>query len=115
MDSSGRKLTRKFSTVAAVTGLVTQPIPGADELLVITTQYALSASMARRHGVRMREVPWAKVNKIVWGGAVIRLAAGLTVGLIPVVGAVANAISAFASTEILGRYLDAALDHAGRE
>ena len=43
------------------------------------------------------------------------LIAGFTVGLIPVVGALANAMTAFASTELLGRYLETALENAGRE
>lgn len=115
VDSRARELTRKHATVAAVTSFVSQPIPGADELFVITTQYVLSVSMARRHGVKIRELPWAKVNKIVWGGAAIRLVTGFTVGLIPLVGAIANAITAFASTELLGRYLETALERAGRE
>lgn len=115
VDSRARELTRKYSTVAAVTSFVSQPIPGADELFVITTQYALSASLARQHGVKMRALPWAKVNRIVWGGAAVRLIAGFTVGLIPVAGALANAMTAFASTELLGRYLETALENAGRE
>ena len=50
------------------------------------------------------------MQKIIWTGAAARVFTNMTIGLIPIAGAFANAATAFALTEILGGYLDAALD-----
>ncbi|WP_437735878.1 hypothetical protein [Sorangium sp. So ce1335] len=109
MDPKSRRMINKCSAVAAVTSFVTQPIPGADELIVVPIHYHLSVSLARHRGVSLLQVPWLPVSKIIWGGAAVRLFANFTLGLVPVAGIFSNAITAVALTELLGRYLDGAL------
>ncbi|WP_437309048.1 hypothetical protein [Sorangium sp. So ce388] len=109
MDAKTRRMTNAYSAVAAVTSFVTQPIPGADELIVVPIQYCFSVSMTRHRGVPLLKAPWLQVSKIIWGGAAVRLFANFTLGLIPVAGLFSNAVTAIALTELLGRYLDLAL------
>jgi uncharacterized protein (DUF697 family) len=109
MEPTIRRMTNKYSAIAAVISLVTQPIPGADELIVVPIHYSFSVSLTRRRGVPLRRAPWLQVSKIIWGGAGVRLFANFTLGLVPVAGLFSNAVTAVALTEFLGRYLDAAL------
>ncbi|WP_437877615.1 hypothetical protein [Sorangium sp. So ce513] len=109
MEPKIRRMINKYSAVAAVTSFVTQPIPGADELIVVPIHYHLSVSMARHRGASLLAVPWIPVSKIIWGGAGVRLFANFTLGLVPVAGLFSNAITAVALTELLARYLDGAL------
>jgi uncharacterized protein (DUF697 family) len=109
MEPTIRRLTNKYSAVAAVISFITQPIPGADELIVVPIHYGFSVSLTRRRGAPLRRAPWLQVSKIIWGGATVRLFANFTLGLVPVAGLFSNAITAIALTEFLGRYLDAAL------
>ncbi|WP_437783012.1 hypothetical protein [Sorangium sp. So ce1097] len=109
MEPKIRRMINKYSAVAAVTSFVTQPIPGADELIVVPIHYYLSVSMARHQGVPLLAVPWIQVSKIIWGGAGVRLFANFSLGLVPVAGLFSNAITAVALTELLARYLDGAL------
>ncbi|WP_437591814.1 hypothetical protein [Sorangium sp. So ce1000] len=102
-------MTNKYSAIAAVISFITQPIPGADELIVVPIHYCFSVSLTRRRGVPLRRAPWLQVSKIIWGGAAVRLFANFTLGLVPVAGLFSNAITAIALTEFLGRYLDATL------
>lgn len=102
-------MTNTYSMISAVTSFITQPIPGADELIVIPIHYCFSVSLTRARGVSLLKVPWAPVSKIIWGGAALRLVGNFTLGLVPVVGLFSNAITAVALTEFLARYLDDAL------
>ncbi|WP_437511543.1 hypothetical protein [Sorangium sp. So ce1099] len=111
MDAKIRRMTNKCSAVAAVTSFVTQPIPGADELIVVPIHYWFSVSMTRHRGVPLLEAPWLQVSKIIWGGATVRLFANFTLGLVPVAGLFSNAVTAVALTELLARYLDRALSN----
>ncbi|XXX79635.1 hypothetical protein WMF30_12765 [Sorangium sp. So ce134] len=109
MEPKIRRLTNKYSAIAAVTSFVTQPIPGADELIVVPIHYCFSVSLTRARGAPLLRAPWLQVSKIIWGGAAVRLFANFTLGLVPVAGLFSNAITAAALTELLGRYLDRAL------
>ncbi|KYG06491.1 hypothetical protein BE21_34530 [Sorangium cellulosum] len=109
MEPKIRRLTNKYSVITAVTSFVTQPIPGADELIVVPIHYYFSASLTWARGAPLLRAPWFQVSKIIWGGAAVRLFANFTLGLVPVAGLFSNAITAVALTELLGRYLDGAL------
>ena len=110
MDEPSRKTTHRVSVVAAVTSFIVQPIPAADELVVVPMHYYLVVRLARRRRVPLVKVPWRAVQKIIWYGAGARLVANFSLGLVPVVGMFSNAVTAFALTEFLGRWMDAFLD-----
>jgi uncharacterized protein (DUF697 family) len=98
-----------YGAAAAVASFVMQPVPALDELVVVPLQYALCRRIGRVHGVPAGELPWNAVRKIIWYGAAARLVANFSLGLVPVVGLFANAVTAYALTEVLADYLEAAL------
>lgn len=113
MEPKIRRMTNTYSMISAVISFITQPIPGADELIVIPIHYGFSVSLTRARGVPLHKVPWVQVSKIIWGGAALRLVGNFTLGLVPVAGLFSNAITAIALTEFLGRYLNDALGRPG--
>jgi uncharacterized protein (DUF697 family) len=113
MEPEIRSLTTRYSLITAVVSFVTQPVPGADELIVVPIHYYFSASLTRRRGQSLLNAPWVGLSKIIWGGAAVRLFANFTLGLVPVAGLFSNAVTAAALTEFLGSYLDEALDRPG--
>ncbi|MGK3997486.1 hypothetical protein [Sorangium sp. So ce1024] len=110
MKLGARLTTHAFSAGAAGISFVVQPLPGSDQLFVIPIQYLLTASLAKERGARLSKEAWSGVHQIIWGGGALRLVLNLTLGLIPLAGAVTNAITAFVTTEYLGHYVDRALD-----
>jgi uncharacterized protein (DUF697 family) len=114
MERKSRRITNVYSGVAAVTAFVTQPIPGADELLVVPIHYALCARLARSRRVSVFKLPWRSVQRIIWYGAAARLVANFSLGLVPVLGAFSNSITAVALTEFLARWLDDFLASPGQ-
>jgi uncharacterized protein (DUF697 family) len=111
MERKSRRITNVYSGVAAVSAFVTQPIPAADELIVVPIQYALCLRLARSRGLSLRKVPWRSVQRIIWYGAAARLVANFSLGLVPVLGAFSNSITAIALTELLARWLDEYIAH----
>ncbi len=111
VEPNARKLTRLYSGASGVIAFVSQPIPALDELIVVPIHYRLCTKMAKLHGVDKSKLPWKQIRKIIWYGAAGRLAANLSLGLLPVVGLFANAVTAIALTEFLAHYLDEALAH----
>ena len=110
MDVRNRKLTYRYASVTAGVAFLTQPIPGGDELAVVPLHYMFAARMAKVRGLRRRDLPWRSIQRIIWYGAAARLAANFSLGLVPILGSFANAITAIALTEFLGRWIDAYLD-----
>jgi uncharacterized protein (DUF697 family) len=106
MTPKVRKLTTPYSIATAVVSFIMQPIPAADELAVVPMHYWFAAKVAKAHGVRRRDLPWRSIQKIIWYGAGARLGANFSLGLVPVVGAFANAVTAAALTEYLAGWLD---------
>ena len=106
MKRKSRRITNVYSGVAAVAAFVTQPIPGADELVVVPIQYALCVRLARAHELSVFKLPWRSVQRIIWYGAGARLVANFSLGLVPVLGAFSNSITAIALTELLARWVD---------
>lgn len=111
MERKSRRITNRASGVAAVVSFFTQPIPAADELLVVGIHYYLVIRLARSRGVSVLELPWRSLQRIVWYGAGARLVANFSLGLVPVVGMFSNAITAIALTEFLARWLDEYILH----
>jgi uncharacterized protein (DUF697 family) len=109
MDKLARRITNVTSGVAAVTAFVTQPIPILDEAAVIPIHYYLVLRLARARNVSPFKLPWRNIQRVIWYGAGARLATHVAVGLVPVAGGFANAVTAIALTEYLSRYLDEAL------
>ena len=110
MKLGARLTTHAFSAGAAGISFIVQPLPGSDQLFVIPIQYLLAASLAKERGTSLSKAAWSQVHQLIWGGGTVRLMIGLTLGLIPLAGAVTNAITAFVTTEYLGYYVDRALD-----
>jgi uncharacterized protein (DUF697 family) len=115
MDQKTRRLTNRCAGVAAVASFVSQPIPAADELIVVPIHYWLVTRMAKARGVRKRDLPWRSIKKIIWYGAGARLVFNFSLGLVPVVGAFSNSITAIALTEYLAQWLDTFLENPTQE
>jgi len=111
MEPKSRKLTNRASAATAVVAIIAQPIPAGDELILIPIHYWFVRRMARLRGVPKRDLPYKSIRKIIWYGAGARLVANFSFGIIPFLGAVANAVTAIALTEYLGRWLDAYLEN----
>ncbi|WP_437322161.1 hypothetical protein [Sorangium sp. So ce394] len=111
MRLGARLTTQAFSAGAAGVSFVVQPVPGSDQLFVIPIQYLLAASLAKERGATLSKAAWSQVHQLIWGGGALRLMLGLTLGLIPLAGAVTNALTAFLTTEVLGDYVERALDN----
>jgi len=108
-----RILTHSFAAATTVVGFIAEPVPGLDEALVVPMQYALAGSIALARGEKLSSVPWLKASLIIWGGVGVRFVSETLLRGVPLVGMAANAILTFASTEILGHYVDRALDRQG--
>ncbi len=100
---------RVASGLSAGVAAVLSPVPLADELVLASMYAVLAVTLARIHRVRPGDVPWRALASTAVKGLAARAAANLSVALVPGVAAVANALSAAALTEVLGRYFDAAL------
>jgi uncharacterized protein (DUF697 family) len=111
MQPKSRRLTNAHSGVAAVVAFVTQPIPAADELIVVPIHYTLCLRLARARGVSIFKLPWRSIQRIIWYGAAARLVLNVSVGLVPVVGMFSNSITAIALTEYLSRWMDDVMSH----
>jgi uncharacterized protein (DUF697 family) len=114
METKSRRITNVYSGVAAVASFVVQPVPAADELIVVPIHYWLCVRLARARKVSILKLPWRSIQRIIWYGAAARLVLNFSLGLVPVVGAFSNAITAIALTEFLARYLDEYIEHPDR-
>ncbi len=114
MEKRTRRITNVYSGVAAVASFVAQPVPAADELIVVPIHYWLCVRLARARKVSIFKLPWRSIQRIIWYGAAARLVVNFSLGLVPVVGAFSNAVTAIALTEFLSRYLDEAFEHPDR-
>ena len=109
-----QRLTAKYAVFTAIAAFVTQPVPVADEVVVLPIHYWFAGVFVRRRGNRLRQAPWLGVNLIILGGLGARIASRLTLGFLPPAGAFANAASSAAVTVLLATYLDRRLPEPGR-
>lgn len=107
-----RSLTHAFAAATAAVGLVTEPIPALDEVMIIPMQYLLAASIARARIEKLSSVPWGRVSLIIWGGVGLRFLSETALRAVPVAGPAANALLAFQTTEHLGSFIDRVLGGA---
>ncbi len=105
-----RILTHTFAAATTVVGFLAEPVPALDEILVVPMQYTLAALIPIARGESPFKVPWLRASAIIWGGVAVRFVSETLLRSVPVVGMASNAILTFASTEILGHYVDRALD-----
>jgi uncharacterized protein (DUF697 family) len=109
MDPALRRLTAKYAVVTAIAAFVAQPIPVADEMVVLPLQYWFAGVFVRRRGNRLGQAPWWGVTAILGGGVGARIASRLMLGLLPPAGAIANAVASAATTVLVAMYVDDAL------
>ena len=103
-----RRVITRTSVIGFGLGVVLSPIPLADELLLLPVYAVMTTRIARHHGLTLRQIAWRPIMSTVAAGLAARAAINVTVSFIPGVAAVANAISAAALTQLMGRYVDAA-------
>ena len=103
-----RRIVRRAGITSAVIGVILSPIPLADEIVLLPVYGLMSSRIGKHHGLAKTEIPWRPILWTTCAGLAARAAVNLTVSFIPGVAAVANAASAAALTQLLGRYVDAA-------
>jgi uncharacterized protein (DUF697 family) len=96
------------SAGAAAIGALLSPFPLLDELVLAPAHAAMSWGIGRLHDLPLASMPWRPIGRTILNGLVARAAANLVVAFIPGVAAAANALTAAALTEWLGRYVDEA-------
>ncbi|MGZ3424546.1 MAG: hypothetical protein ACXVEF_22695 [Polyangiales bacterium] len=84
------------------------PIPLADELVFLGLYAWMTKAIAKAHGLATATTPWRPIGQTVLTGLLARAGLNLAFAAVPGVAAVANAASAAALTEALGRYTDEA-------
>ena len=105
---------KRTSIVGAVLGVVFSPIPLIDELLLMPVYAVMTSRIARAKGLPSSRIPWRPIMSTAVAGLSARAAVNLTVSYIPFVSAAANAVSAVALTQFLGRFIDGACDEPER-
>ena len=96
------------SAGAAAVGALLSPFPLLDELVLAPTYAAMSWRIGSLHDLSLASVPWRPIGRTILNGLVARAAANLVVAFVPGIAAAANAMTAAAWTEWLGRYVDEA-------
>jgi uncharacterized protein (DUF697 family) len=87
---------------------VLSPIPLADELVFVGLYAWMANSIGKAHGLARTTIPWRPIGQTVLTGLFARAGLNLAFAAVPGVAAVANAASAAALTEAIGRYTDEA-------
>ena len=108
VSESVQRVITRTSVIGFGLGVVFSPIPLADELLLLPIYAVMTTRIARHHGLSFRQIAWRPILSTAAAGLAARAALNLTVSFIPGVAAVANALSAAALTQLMGRYVDAA-------
>jgi uncharacterized protein (DUF697 family) len=113
MSNDVQTIVLQTSVASAALGVVLSPIPFADELLLVPVYGVMAARIGSAHGLGVTEIPWKPIAGAIVAGLASRAAVNATVGFIPGVAAIANAVSAAALTRLLGAYADRACrEHA---
>jgi hypothetical protein len=106
MDPRVARLVHRTGLVNAAIGAVLSPIPLADEIVLFPIFGWLTGRIARLHELPDERIPWGPIRATRVAALVARAGLNVTVAYIPGVAAFANAVSAFAVTELVGRYVD---------
>jgi uncharacterized protein (DUF697 family) len=105
------RLIRRTSIATGALGVILSPIPLADELLLLPVYAYLSFRIGKDHSLDARAIPWKPICATTIAGLAARAAVNVTVSYIPGVAAAANAATAVALTQLIGRYVDDACAH----
>lgn len=108
MDT-GSKIITGFSAASAVISFFSQPIPILGSVLSISAQFGLAAALAKQNGQDLRELPWSDISLRALKTNVPLVLVDLTIGRIPVVGNITDAVVSYLSTRSLGRYVERTL------
>ena len=106
----GTHIVNTTAAFAAGLGAVLSPIPLADEIALMPIYAAMAIRIGKAHGIDAGNLPWKPILTTAGTGLAARAAINLSVSFVPGVAAVANAVSAAALTEIVGRYTEAACE-----
>ena len=110
MDRSIRRVIHTTSATAAAIGALLSPFPLLDELFLAPLYGLMALRIGRLHALGPTAIPWHPIARTTMNGLLARAGANLAFALIPGVSAAANALSAAALSEWLGRYFDASCD-----
>jgi uncharacterized protein (DUF697 family) len=89
-----------------VVGALLSPIPLVDELIIMPTYIGLIYPVGRAHGLKVWQMPWRASARTALNGVAARAAVNLAFLSLPGFAAVANSLSAFALTELYGKFLN---------
>ena len=106
MNDAVRSCVRTASVVSALLGAVLSPVPMADEVALVPVYGLLALRIGHIHNLKARDIPWRPIGLTVVAGLAARATVNLGFGFVPGVAAIANAVSAVALTELVGRYVD---------
>src|SRR5205823_12754067 len=106
MDPRVRRLVHRTGIMNAVIGAVLSPIPLADEIVLFPIFGWMTKRITRLHELPDERIPWRPIQATRIAALVARAGLNVTVAYIPGVAAFANAVSAFAVTELVGHYVD---------
>ncbi len=99
-------MTRSYAITASAVSIIAHPVPGIDEVVVIPIHYHLCMKIAKARNLRIRDLPWRNLNKIIVGGAILRYFVDLPFAFFPPSGILVHGMTAGALTVFLGRYLE---------
>ena len=106
MDPRVARIVHRTGVLNAVIGVVLSPIPLADELVLFPIFGWMTKRIAAIHELPADRIPWKPIMTTRIAALAARAAVNVGVSYIPGVAAVANAVSAFALTELVGGYID---------
>ena len=106
MEARTHALVRGATIAAAVGAAALSPVPMADEVLLLPTFLGLGAVVGRRHGLDLRQIPWATLGKAAVLVLTSRAGFNATVAFVPGVAAAVNATTAYALTSTYGNWVD---------
>ncbi len=106
MTERTRRIVTRTSYVAGALAVILSPVPLADEIAFLPVFGVLASRIGKEHGLPLREVPWRPIAATTLAALTARATINVAVSYIPVVAAVANAVSAVTVTRVLGSYID---------
>ena len=66
MEKKSRRIANVYAGISAVASFIVQPVPAADELIVVPIHYWLSVRLARARKVSILKLPWRSIQRIIW-------------------------------------------------
>ena len=110
MEAGIGRVVHATSATAAAIGALLSSFPLVDELLLAPLYGLMALRIGRLHALELAAIPWRPIGRTTFNGLLARAGLNIAVAFIPGVAAAANALSAAALSEWLGRYVDACCD-----